>query len=237
MRRVIPIALAGMAMIIAAPAVAQQRAEPSVEGYLCVFAGKCGDGSAATAAASGESGVTEGFRIARPDAGGQKSLSVSGGAQDASSAHGFVPARPPRGGAGRHHAAQPSLAAVATHGVAGVQPAAGVGHADLMIGFKLNSAQITSDGMAKARIFAKALQMPELSAKRFLIEGHTDSRGNLNTNMDLSRRRAQAVADFLAQQGVEASRIDVRGFGPSQPLPGHVASDTRNRRVEARLAS
>lgn len=236
MRRVIPIALAGMAMIIAAPAVAQQRAEPSVEGYLCVFAGKCGDGAAAKAAAPSESGVTEGFRIARPDAGGQKSVSVSGGAQDASASHGFV-AKPPRGSAGRHHAVQPSLAAVAPHGSGGVQPAAGVGHADLMIGFKLNSAQITPDGLAKARIFAKALQMPELSGKRFLIEGHTDSRGKLDTNMDLSRRRAQAVADFLAQQGVEASRIDVRGFGPSQPLPGHVASDTRNRRVEARLAS
>lgn len=236
MRIVIPKALAGLAMIIATPAIAQQRAEPSVEGYLCVFAGKCGDGAAATAAASGESGVTEGFRIARPDAGGQKPLSVSGGAADASPAHGLV-AKPPRGGAGRHHAVQPSLAAVAPHAGMGVQPAAGVGHADLMIGFKLNSAQITPDGLAKARIFAKALQMPELSAKRFLIEGHTDSRGNLNTNMDLSRRRAQAVADFLAQQGVEASRIDVRGFGPSQPLAGHVASDTRNRRVEARLAS
>ncbi|WP_206244451.1 OmpA family protein [Novosphingobium terrae] len=128
-------------------------------------------------------------------------------------------------------AARPALVAANT------QPVAGAGHADLMIGFKLNSAQITPDGMAKARVFAQAMQMPELSGKRFLIEGHTDSRGNLNTNMDLSRRRAQAVADFLSQQGVEASRIDVKGFGSSQPLPGHVAADTRNRRVEARLAS
>jgi len=104
-----------------------------------------------------------------------------------------------------------------------------------MIGFKLNSSQITADGQAKARVFAKSLLMPELSGKRFLIEGHTDSLGGLSANMDLSRRRAQAVADFLSQQGVERSRIEVRGFGPSMPLSGRSASDTRNRRVEAKL--
>jgi outer membrane protein OmpA-like peptidoglycan-associated protein len=55
--------------------------------------------------------------------------------------------------------------------------------------------------------------------------------------MDLSRRRAEAVAQFLESQGVERSRIEVRGFGPNEPLPGRNAYDPRNRRVEARLIS
>ncbi|WP_169805534.1 OmpA family protein [Novosphingobium rosa] len=225
-------------MIVAAPAAARpaKASEPSVQGYLCVFAGKC-DGALPDApggdpVTTDDSGVTEGFRIARPDPGGKKVANAISATQTAAPSQGFV-------GKSAHGVVRPSHVGAARSALAAssAQPVAGAGHADLMIGFKLNSAQITPDGMVKARVFAQAMQMPELSGKRFLIEGHTDSRGKLNANMDLSQRRAQAVADFLAQQGVEASRIDVRGFGPSQPLPGHVASDTRNRRVEARLAS
>ena len=43
------------------------------------------------------------------------------------------------------------------------------------------------------------------------------------SNVALSQRRAQSVADFLASTGVERDRLAVRGYGPDRPLPGHCA--------------
>jgi outer membrane protein OmpA-like peptidoglycan-associated protein len=53
---------------------------------------------------------------------------------------------------------------------------------------------------------------------RFVVTGHADSTGNDVYNLALSRRRAQAVADWLVQRGVAASRIEVVGAGSSVPL-------------------
>jgi outer membrane protein OmpA-like peptidoglycan-associated protein len=106
-----------------------------------------------------------------------------------------------------------------------------------MIGFELNSARISRQGIASARVFAQSLMMRELSGKRFLIEGHTDLRGTRALNMDLSERRARAVTDFLVAQGVDRARLTTRGVGPDVPLPGRTASDPTNRRVEAELIS
>ncbi len=76
--------------------------------------------------------------------------------------------------------------------------------------------------------------MPALSTASFAIEGHTNQVGNRDYNVDLSRRRAAALADFLVENGVDRSRLEVRGFGFDQLA---VPSDPRsagNRRVEAR---
>jgi outer membrane protein OmpA-like peptidoglycan-associated protein len=113
---------------------------------------------------------------------------------------------------------------------------AGAGtRADLMLSFGYNSDRMTPAAEAKALGFAKALQTPDLAGKRFLIEGHTDAKGNRDFNVDLSRRRAQSVADFLVAQGVERSRVEVKGVGPDEPLPGRSANAEANRRVEAVL--
>lgn len=53
---------------------------------------------------------------------------------------------------------------------------------------------------------------------RFVVTGHADATGNDAYNLALSRRRAQAVADWLVQRGVAASRIEVVGAGSSVPL-------------------
>jgi outer membrane protein OmpA-like peptidoglycan-associated protein len=68
---------------------------------------------------------------------------------------------------------------------------------------------------------------------RFRIEGHTDAVGSHASNVALSRRRAQTVADFLVAMGVPRSRIDVQGYGPDRPLPGTTRYSPQNRRVEA----
>ena len=50
------------------------------------------------------------------------------------------------------------------------------------------------------------------------IEGHTDSRGTLQYNMDLSRRRAESVKKYLLDHGIEGERLTSEGYGPTRPL-------------------
>jgi OOP family OmpA-OmpF porin len=67
------------------------------------------------------------------------------------------------------------------------------------------------------------------------IEGHTDSVGNAAKNLDLSRRRAEAVKSVLvAQFQVDASRLTTAGLGASKPIDSNDAPQGRaqNRRVE-----
>ncbi len=90
------------------------------------------------------------------------------------------------------------------------------------------SARLTPDAMAQAGVFARALMLPQLVTMHFRIEGHTDSVGGRAMNLDLSQRRAQAVADFLVGMGVARDRLEVRGYGFDQPLPGTSAADGQN---------
>lgn len=72
---------------------------------------------------------------------------------------------------------------------------------------------------------------PERTAQ---IEGHTDSLGDDDYNMDLSRERAFAVRQALVAEGVEAHRISTQGFGEAVPVASNRTSSGRqqNRRVE-----
>lgn len=69
------------------------------------------------------------------------------------------------------------------------------------------------------------------------VVGFTDSTGSRQHNMDLSQRRAQAVSTYLTSQGVDASRVTVRGMGPDQPIASNADANGRaqNRRVEVNL--
>ena len=70
---------------------------------------------------------------------------------------------------------------------------------------------------------------------RVILEGHTDASGSDVVNADLSRRRADAVRAFLADNGVEKTIIDTVGYGELQPVaPNDTAANmAKNRRVEA----
>jgi len=67
-----------------------------------------------------------------------------------------------------------------------------------------------------------------------LVEGHTDSTGTRDFNMDLSRRRSQSVANLLAGHQVMVSRITQMGYGPDQPVATNTTAIGRsqNRRVD-----
>jgi len=98
--------------------------------------------------------------------------------------------------------------------------------------FPLNSATLSDaykdDLASTAAVFAK------YDDTNILIEGHTDDTGSAEYNMDLSKRRAAAVADFLQAQGVSPSRMQTKGYGETKPkYPNDSeANRAQNRRVE-----
>jgi outer membrane protein OmpA-like peptidoglycan-associated protein len=69
------------------------------------------------------------------------------------------------------------------------------------------------------------------------VTGHTDSTGPYQYNVQLSQRRADSVAGYLTAQGVQAVRVQARGFGPDRPVAGNdtPAGRQQNRRVEITL--
>jgi outer membrane protein OmpA-like peptidoglycan-associated protein len=69
------------------------------------------------------------------------------------------------------------------------------------------------------------------------VEGYTDSVGTDSYNQRLSVRRAEAVRDYLAAHGIDASRMTVEGFGESRPVASNDTAEGRaqNRRVELRV--
>ncbi|QRN96325.1 thrombospondin type 3 repeat-containing protein [Archangium violaceum] len=75
-------------------------------------------------------------------------------------------------------------------------------------------------------------QHPEVDL--MVIEGHTDDRGNAEANRKLSLARAESVKSHLVNKGVEASRLEAKGFGPDRPIASNKTEKGRatNRRVE-----
>jgi outer membrane protein OmpA-like peptidoglycan-associated protein len=69
------------------------------------------------------------------------------------------------------------------------------------------------------------------------IYGHTDSTGGDAINIPLSQNRAQSVANYLSQRGVNPARMATQGFGSSQPVAENTteAGKQANRRVEIRI--
>ncbi len=72
---------------------------------------------------------------------------------------------------------------------------------------------------------------PRLKIK---LEGHTDTVGDFDANVELSRNRVNAVKQYLVSQGISAGRIDTVGYGPSRPIDTNRGLKERpeNRRVE-----
>ncbi|TBV10539.1 OmpA family protein [Stutzerimonas kirkiae] len=98
--------------------------------------------------------------------------------------------------------------------------------------FPANSTELSP---AANRTLLKLVQFLQLNPARSVrIEGYTDNRGDEEDNQRLSRARAQVVADLLVSLGVEASRIDVVGYGHLYPLAENASARGRaqNRRVE-----
>ncbi|TON25989.1 hypothetical protein CGH62_21605 [Vibrio parahaemolyticus] len=79
-----------------------------------------------------------------------------------------------------------------------------------------------------------AQQLRDYPSDTIRIVGYTDSSGPEIYNIGLSERRAQSVADYLVQQGIDASRLTVMGMGENSPVASNDTAEGRaqNRRVE-----
>jgi outer membrane protein OmpA-like peptidoglycan-associated protein len=79
-----------------------------------------------------------------------------------------------------------------------------------------------------------ATTLVEYPDSTITVVGHTDSVGDAQANLDLSRRRAAAVADYLAQRGIDRGRMMVEGRGEGEAIADNAteAGRAQNRRVE-----
>lgn len=102
------------------------------------------------------------------------------------------------------------------------------------IAFESNSAVLTPKGRAVIDKVAPAIKRsPEAAIE---IGGHTDSYGDPDYNLQLSRTRAESVRQYLIDHGV-TNRLTAVGYGASRPLsPDRTrAASKKNRRIEFRV--
>ena len=79
--------------------------------------------------------------------------------------------------------------------------------------------------------------MKENAQIKVEISGHTDKTGSEPLNFKLSEARAKAVVEYLAQKGIDRSRMEFRGYGSLQPISDNTTPKGRakNRRVEFKI--
>lgn len=103
------------------------------------------------------------------------------------------------------------------------------------IRFATGSAKIRSTSFGVLSAAVKVLK--EYPSVHMEIDGHSDSTGNRERNVELSLARAEAVKAYFIQQGIAEDRLTAKGFGPDQPVESNetAAGRAKNRRIEFKL--
>lgn len=110
------------------------------------------------------------------------------------------------------------------------------------IGFPEGGSDLTE--AAQARL-ATVLESPQIAAGgRIVLRGHTDSAGSDAANLRAARQRAEAVRDWLVENGVDAKRIAIVALGEQNPIEPNAMPDgepnergrAANRRVDIAVA-
>ena len=100
------------------------------------------------------------------------------------------------------------------------------------VSFKTASSELTSESF---RVLDEIVtQIQANPSIQFEVAGHTDNKGNPTKNQMLSQARAQSVANYFIQKGVDSKRLKVMGYGSSRPIGSNTSAEGRalNRRVE-----
>ncbi|MGQ0674697.1 MAG: OmpA family protein, partial [Rhodospirillales bacterium] len=127
--------------------------------------------------------------------------------------------------------ASPGTPAAAA-GAAPAQPVQASAAIALSINFDFNSDKLTPQGLQVLDNLGQALKSNRLKTQRFLLEGHTDSKGSDEYNQKLSERRAIAAMEYLlARHGIEPKRLSFAGKGEREPLDPANPEAEMNRRV------
>jgi outer membrane protein OmpA-like peptidoglycan-associated protein len=98
--------------------------------------------------------------------------------------------------------------------------------------FASNRAVLLPDARTRLGLVADVLLTSK--ERNLTVEGHTDSQGSLDHNLDLSQRRADAVRSYLVERGYQGDLIKANGLGEGSPIAENSSAEGRanNRRVE-----
>lgn len=216
MRKFALVLAAGGAIALTAPAFAD--AGPADVDYDCALYDECG-----TAGEQDAGDVRGGFTMRR----GQEAQ-VAAVTKTAPTARTTVSTKPAQA-----NIATPKRATAVGSG----KSQAASDRAAQQITFVSGSAQLEPSAKLVVQKLASAMLRPEKVSTRFVIEGHTDAVGTRDSNLDLSKRRAYAVASYLNTLGVDGKRLDVVGLGFDRPLAGQSKFSAANRRVVAKIVN
>ena len=103
---------------------------------------------------------------------------------------------------------------------------------DLVVQFDFDSARLQDSAKPLLDNLAGAMKSDKLIALRFSVEGHTDAKGTETYNIQLSRKRAASVVQYLINSGVSKERLESAGKGYSQLLYADRPDAMENRRVK-----
>jgi outer membrane protein OmpA-like peptidoglycan-associated protein len=102
--------------------------------------------------------------------------------------------------------------------------------------FDFGKASFTTEAYPELNKLEKMMQ--QNTSLRVEIGGHTDAVGSNAINQQLSKRRAEAVKDYLVKKGIDARRVTAVGYGETKPLASNDDEDDGrelNRRVEFKV--
>lgn len=121
--------------------------------------------------------------------------------------------------------------------VPGVVPGFGVAGVVKGVSFDQGSSALSAQGRNALEPILTALSKND--SVSIAVMAHTDDSGDAETNLVLSKSRANAVVQHLTQSGIDASRLKSEGYGELLPLVQNVTEEdrSRNRRIEIRVLS
>jgi outer membrane protein OmpA-like peptidoglycan-associated protein len=104
---------------------------------------------------------------------------------------------------------------------------------DIEVNFDYNSAKVGPTAVPSVTALGKALTSPELQGSTFVLAGHTDAKGSVPSNQDLSEKRADAIKRYLIDNfHIPASNLVTVGYGKTKLKSESDPFASANRRVQ-----